>query len=406
MKKTINMILVTALSLSLIGCKESVVLEEKIKDIEELKNFEVVETQVEITKEWVYPSFFEGDNIYGADLEDTIENGEQTVTEYYIDKYGKYNVSNNDKFFTTEIKDNNKLSFIGITKKYDETDTSEREKEYYYRDNLNDITVKVEGLNDLINYIRIDSDEYVILNTSGIEDNKYIYIDVEALKNRGGYVKRNVSEQIIYIIDRETGEVSITHNKSEDEEGLKSAVFNIYYDKNLESLMAITIDHKVKKINIKNNKILFEEYRELNLQGYELYFIFNMNEVSKDKIIFQLIDESVDMNTINSYKEVLRCAVYNTLTGEVELLDDDMWVTNVFGKNNLLTLSYNNDAYLAQIQDNNEIEFKHKFDKGDGVYIDAMGVINEEGNRIFITKRIADTRYAQARFEYSFIDLK
>ena len=112
------------------------------------------------------------------------------------------------------------------------------------------------------------------------------------------------------------------------------------------------------------------------------------------------------MNTINSYKEVLRCAVYNTLTGEVELLDDDMWVTNVFGKNNLLTLSYNNDAYLAQIQDNNEIEFKHKFDKGDGVYIDAMGVINEEGNRIFITKRIADTRYAQARFEYSFIDLK
>ena len=128
MKKTINMILVTALSLSLIGCKESVVLEENIKDIEELKNFEVVETPVEITKEWVYPSFFEGDNIYGADLEDTIENGEQTVTEYYIDKYGKYNVSNNDKFFTTEIKDNNKLSYIGITKKYDETDTSEREK--------------------------------------------------------------------------------------------------------------------------------------------------------------------------------------------------------------------------------------------------------------------------------------
>ena len=406
MRKTINMILAIALSLSLIGCKGSIVLEENTKNIEELKNFEVVETPVEITKEWVYPSFFEGDKIYGADLEVSTENGGSNVREYYIDTDGKYNIINSDKFFTTEIKYTNKLSYVGITKSYDEREVSELEKEYYYRDNLNDITVKVEGLNDLINDIRLDSDEYVTWNTNGIQDNKYIYIDVEVLKNRGGYLKKNVSEQIMYIINSETGEISISHNKSEDEEGLKSAVFNIYYDKNLESLMAITIDHKVKKINIKNNKILFEEYRELNLQGYELYFIFNMNEVSKDKIIFQLVDESVDMNTINSYKEVLRCAVYNTLTGEVELLDDDMWVTNVFGKNNLLTLSYNNDAYLAQIQDNNEIEFKHKFDKGDGVYIDAMGVINEEGNRIFITKRIADTRYAQARFEYSFIDLK
>lgn len=406
MKKVINIVLATTLSISMIGCKESIVLEENTKNIEELRNFEVVETPVEITKSWVYPSFFEEDNIYGADLEVTIENGDSAVREYYIDADGKYNISNSDKFFRTEIKNTSSSYYAGITKDYDETDTSELKKEYYYRDNLNDITLKVDGLNELINDIRLDSDEYVIWNTNGIEDNKYIYIDVEVLKNRGGDAKRNVSEQIIYIIDRETGEASIAHNKSEEEEGLKSAVFNIYYDKNLESFMAITIDHKVKKINIKNNKILFEEYRELNLQGYELYFVFYMNEVSKDKIILQLIDESIDMNTIDNYAEALRCAVYNTLTGEVELLEENMWVTNVFGKNNLLTLSYNNEAYLAQIQDNNEIEFKHKFDKGDGVYIDAIGVINEEGNRIFMTKRIADTEYAQARFEYSFIDLK
>lgn len=406
MRKTINMILAIALSLSLIGCKGSIVLEENTKNIEELKNFEVVETPVEITKEWVYPSFFEGDKIYGADLEVSTENGGSNVREYYIDTDGKYNIINSDKFFTTEIKYTNKLSYVGITKSYDEREVSELEKEYYYRDNLNDITVKVEGLNDLINDIRLDSDEYVTWNTNGIQDNKYIYIDVEVLKNRGGYLKKNVSEQIMYIINSETGEISISHNKSEKEEGLESAVFNIYYDENLESLMAITIDHKAKKINMENSKISFEEYSKLNLQGYELYSAFYMNEVAKNKIIFQLIDESRDMNTINSYKEVLRCAVYNTLTGEVELLDENMWITNVFGKNNLLILSYNNESYLAQIQDNNEIEFKHKFDKGDGVYIDAMGVINEEGNRIFITKKIADTRYDQARFEYSFIDLK
>lgn len=56
MKKSINIILVAVLYLSMIGGKESVVLEDKIKSVQGVKSFDGVETPV---KKYQYNSVLE-----------------------------------------------------------------------------------------------------------------------------------------------------------------------------------------------------------------------------------------------------------------------------------------------------------------------------------------------------------
>ena len=133
MKKFLSIILTTIIGLSIIGCKESVVLEEHVKSVEEVKEFDVVETSVEIEKEEViYPALFINDNVYGAE---TITSNDEPssiigLKGYYIDKDGNYNEDNESKIFLTEIGNVSIVSYCGLTKEYDNRDIPIDEKEY------------------------------------------------------------------------------------------------------------------------------------------------------------------------------------------------------------------------------------------------------------------------------------
>lgn len=405
MKKAINMILVAVLSLSMIGCKESVVLEDKVKSVEGVKTFDVVETPVEIEKEEViYPSLFINDNVYGA----TFINGEDPINDvadfkgYYIDEYGNYNEDKDSKFFLTEIGGNvSTLSYQGLTKEYDNRDIPVDEKEYYYRDNLNNITIKIEGLNELIGDLSILSSEYFTWNDYILGDNKYLALNFNFYKD---YLNNsNLMEQTLFLIEIESGKVIKVKIKDENE---SNSIIYMYYDENINSIMAIMSDNKVKKVNVINNEIKLEDYKELNFQDYKLYdnFGFYIKEY-KDNLIFGLIDKE------NSSEEItldnIRWGIYKKKSGEVQLLDKGIFIMGVFGESNLISVIYNEDSYLAEIDEDNNIELIYKFDKKEYEYIFIHGVSNEEGNRLFIRKTLFNKELeSNQKEEYSFIDLK
>ena len=405
MKKAINMILVAVLSLSMIGCKESVVLEDKVKSVEGVKTFDVVETPVEIEKEEViYPSLFINDNVYGA----TFINGGDPINDvadfkgYYIDEDGNYNEDKDSKFFLTEIGGNvSTLSYQGLTKEYDNRDIPVDEKEYYYRDNLNNITIKIEGLNELIGDLSILSSEYFTWNDYILGDNKYLALNFNFYKD---YLNNsNLMEQTLFLIEIESGKVIKVKIKDENE---SNSIIYMYYDENINSIMAIMSDNKVKKVNVINNEIKLEDYKELNFQDYKLYdnFGFYIKEY-KDNLIFGLIDKE------NSSEEItldnIRWGIYKKKSGEVQLLDKGIFIMCVFGESNLISVIYNEDSYLAEIDEDNNIELIYKFDKKEYDYIFINGVSNEEGNRLFISKTLfSEGTEINQKEEYSFIDLK
>ena len=59
---------------------------------------------------------------------------------------------------------------------------------------------------------------------------------------------------------------------------------------------------------------------------------------------------------------------------------------DVFGESNLISVIYNDDSYLAEIDEDNNIELIYKFDKKEYDYVSIYGVSNEEGSRLFICK--------------------
>lgn len=398
MKKIINMILVTTLSLSLIGCKESVVLEEKVKSIEGVKSFNVVETPVEIEDQLIYPSLFINDNVYGAEAirSDSDYSSIIGLKGYYIDKDGNYNVDNESKIFLTEFENVSSMSYCGLTKEYDNRYIPIDEKEYYYRDNLNDITIKIEGLNELVNEINLLSSDYLTWDHYILGDNKYFALTLNLYND--DLNSSNLIEQTLFLIEIESGKTIKVKTKNKDE---SSSILYMYYDENINSIMTIISDNKVKKITITDNNIKLENYKELNFQEYELYNDFgNYIKIYNDSLIFTLKDK-------DNFIENIRYGVYNKLSGEVELLDKDIFIMEVFGKSNLISVIYNDDTYLAEIDGDNNIELIYKFDKQGYDYMSVYGVSNEEGNRLFIRKTLFNGELeSYKKEEYFFIDLK
>lgn len=403
MKKIINMILVTTLSLSLIGCKESVVLEEKVKSIDGVKSFNVVETPVEIEDQLIYPSLFINDNVYGAEAirSDSDYSSIIGLKGYYIDKDGNYNVDNESKIFLTEFGNVSSMSYCGLTKEYDNRYIPIDEKEYYYRDNLNDITIKIEGLNELVNEINLLSSDYLTWDNYILGDNKYFVLTLNLYND--DLSSSNLIEQTLFIIEMESGKTIKVKTKNKDE---SSSILYMYYDENINSIMTIMSDNKVKKITVTDNDIKLENYKELNFQDYELYTDFgNYIKSYKDSLIFFLKDK--DNFSEENFIENTRVGVYNKITGEVQLLGKDIFIMEVFGKNNLISVIYNDDTYLAQIDGDNNIELIYKFDKQGYDYISIYGLVNEEGNRLFIRKTLFNSELSSyQKTEYSFIDLK
>lgn len=386
MKKLLSILFVFVLSLSIIGCKESVVLNEDVR-VETDREYKITEIKVDI-KDDFRPFMYKGDKVYGA-IPDISEYDART---YVVNKNGEFKT--NDVNFAIKSNLDNYADY-GLTQELDKKKQGSL-RDFYYRDDTNDITIKLESYNELtkeyrsrnryIEYVhkKLNSEKYLPITISKYDDDKETDI-----------LKTNFQQQQVVIIDIKSGKI---YYKENDNSNIDECVNSFYYDEGLNSIMAIMYSGKVKKVNLNNKFIEFEDYKTLNLQGYEIHdngLIYSENEILQDKLVIKLK---------NKKDKSMAHGIYNINSSEVSILDKDIFITRVLEKDGLFTMNYKENSYLAQMNEDYTIKYLYKVSDDNKCMI-SNSLINEEGNSIFIVKNIYEGEEKRSKEEYSFLEL-
>lgn len=419
--RKLMMLMVITLSLLGIGCNETVVLEENTTVAQEIKEFEVTEVPIDL-KEDFWPLKFIDDKLIVARSTYDYDNRQQ-YRSGFIDENGKIKDMNNEELVASEYGHKTIYGYYGISQEYD-TKKEGSIREFYYRDILKDITIRLDGFNELTKKYRT-SRGYIFEQRYLANNEKYYMLLISKYDpdDGSGLVEINTDEQMVIIIDIENKKMyykkvdTFGENEGNDDNNIISnhsesrdnCVYSLYYDEEIESIMAITFSGKVKKVNLENGNIDLQEHRTLNLQGYEL----DDNSLEFGKSISS---EDYVIRLKNPNDNSIIFGIYNSNSGEINLLEEGMYVTSELGKHDLVTISYKNEAYLAQIKEDYTVEFIYKFtDLTNENYkcSTAYAIMNNEGNRIFTVKTMYYGENLQEGFDnnkirsdYSFIDLK
>ena len=381
MKKVLIAMLLISSMVS-VGCKDSIILDENtLAQQKDVQNFEITEMPVDLNGNFTAFNYVD-DKVIGFKV--VHEDKEYNLEEVIINEEGKF--IEDEKYLISGETFNDTIfcGAEGITQEYD-TEKQGDEREFYYRDNLNDITIRLDGFNELIkNY----KDGYYKEGRKLSNSQKYYVISLNkydiSLKED---FNSGINQQII-ILDIEHEKMYykneariINSNNIDISNSDNERVISLYYDEGINSIMAITYSGKVKKVILEGNNIEFEDYKVLNLQGYKLYNngVVEIMQLSDKKFILTLEDSE---NTGYVY------AVYDYTSGELNILEKDIQDVYTLGKNNLFTVKYNQEAYLAQLKEDYSVEFIYKFSKDNYKCINAYGVMNGNGDKVFIKKYI------------------
>lgn len=413
-----KLIMVLFLALFCIGCSETIVLEENTAVNKEIENFDVIESALDISED--FSAFGYVDGKVGICRTKYDSTGRYNYISSFIDRNGNIEDSQDNMTFPSEYGSTTIYNVEGITQEYD-TEKQGSMREFYYRDSLKDITIRLDGFNELTKKYRT-SNGY-IFEARHVENNENYYMILISKydgNNETGYLEINTDEQMMIIIDIENEKMyhrkvdtfeesdanTIISNQSKSKD---DCIYSLYYDEEIESIMAITFGNKVKKVNFKNEDMELEEYSILNLQGYEL----DDNGLDFGRAIS---NQNFVIRLKNSKDDSRIFAVYNSNLGEINLLEEGMYVTSELKKYSLVTISYKNEAYLARIKEDYTVEFLYKFtDLTDENYkcISAYAIMDHNNDDIFVIKSMygGDSLEngfdnTKVRTDYSFIDLK
>lgn len=388
MKRVLSIIIVFALSLIIIGCKKSIVLNEDVR-VEANKEYKITETKVDIKNDF-RPFMYTGDKVYGT----TPDISKYDARTYVVNKNGEFKT--NDVNFA--IKSNlESYAHYGLTQEFDKEKQGSL-REFYYRDSISDITIKLEGYNELTKEYRSKNgySEYV---HKKLNNEKYLPITISKYQgdNETNIAKVNFDQQQVVIVDIESEKI---YYKENDNSNIDECVYSFYYDNSVNSIMAIMYSGKVKKINFNDKFIEFEDYKTLNLQGYEIHdngLIYSENEILQDKLIIKLK---------NKEDKSMIYGIYNINISEVSILEKDISIAKVLEKDGLFTMKYKENSYLAQMNEDYTIKYLYKASDDNYKCIISNSLINEEGNSIFIVKNIYEDEGKQPiKNEYLFLEL-
>ena len=164
--------------------------------------------------------------------------------------------------------------------------------------------------------------------------------------------------------------------------------------------MAIDETGKVSKVEIIDDKIVFEYYKTIDLKGLRFDIWYLNNYTKGDNIILNLYDD-------NTFHEQV---IYNIYSNEVIKLDK--FIVNNIDNSDYIISSYNGDIYLSEINDELKIDLIYKIAKAEE-YDNFDGVITDKGNTIFLRKVLYnDTTVDESpisyikKVEYSFIEIE
>lgn len=372
MKKIISLITGILISTTFISCNSTKVLEENTKNNKELNKYKITERNINIDYEdkFFAPLFYDEDGINGILKNRKLGNvnDDEISVPYLLKENGEF-IKEENKYFSKEgldfIKRNGRDSYRGIYSEGLHT----RGHIFYYMDIEKNLKFKLEGYNEIY-YKVIDEFQYRDSKDFQINDDYFIeeiYNMTENYESKG--------EKFILIID-------IKNQTYYTSDIIKMNASMFYYDKKEESIMALDYLGKIKKVNLKDSKIYFEDYYEINISslGIESLFdnkktMFNRYIVNGDNLIFQIKGEDVFENVI-----------YNIDTKNIKLMNKEVYIVSEIENSNFFVVGtsmlLDNKVYLAEINDDYEFDLIYKLSELEN-YDSFMVKANKDSNSIF-----------------------
>ena len=368
MKKIFSLIMEILLSIVLISCNTTKVLEENTKENNESSKYIITERNVENipdNKSFV-PLFYKDDEIYGK------------LLESYGDEFNKgsiflYSFNNGDFKEVEEEFDDEEINFINSFNGYsgagiymiDSNKLSERK--FYFMDLTNKVKFDLYdfektyrsiefNLKKLINLgYRIDgSDDYFICRYVSQENNEI------------------GEKQEIVIID-------IKNQKYYKFNGNDKIFIYFYYDNMEQSIMAIDKDGKISKVILDGSNIFFEDYRDMKLDDEKIYqkYGYYKPDFNNNSLILRI--ENNEAKEYIDYYNIM----YNIISNEIITLDKEKIILGSLNNTKFYIVLYKDNRYLAEISETGDINLIYKLDNE---YKYMYSFANEKGDNIFIAR--------------------
>ncbi len=401
MKKIISLIGWILISTILISCNSTKILEENTKNNKELNKYKIIERNINIDyKDKVFePLFYDKDGVNG--VLDTRKSGilnEEEINVPYILKESGELIKEENKYFAKEgkgfIKMNGGSLYKGL---YTET-LHTRSINFYYMDLEKNIKFVLDGYDEMY-YEIMDLFEYRHSNYFQINDDYFIeeiYNMTEDYETKG--------EKFILIID-------IKNQTYYTSDVIKMSPNVFYYDKKENSLMALDSVGNVKKVNLKDKKMHFEDFDQINTLNLGINSLFDTKKpmfnryiISGDNLIFHIGDKFIDV-------------IYNIYTKELRYMKEGISITTQIEDTKFFVITTSmimgdelgNKVYLAEINDNYEFDLIYKLSLIDS-YSSLKIKANESKNSIFFALESFDFSQGEGSIlkeaKYFFIEIE
>lgn len=369
MKKIISLFTGIVISIILIGCNTTKILEENTKENNRSSKYIFTERNIEnIPNDNTLVPLFCNDNIlYGKLLSnDGREINKASIFSYSYNN-GKFKKVEDGEFSEEEtsfINNFNGDSGAGI---YIVDSNKLSNRKFYFMDIKNGIKFELNDFEKTYNSIEFNLKKFINLGYKlDGNDDYFIYRYLSMENNEIGLV------QEIIIIDIKTKKYYRFNNND------KIFIY-FYYDNNEKSIMSIDYEGKINKVILEENSVIFEDYKELKLGDEKIYqkYGYYKPELNANNLILR-----VENNQSKEYLDYFNI-MYNIKTNEIISLDKEKIILGSLNNTNLYIVLYENNRYLAEVSETGDINLIYKLDNE---YKYMYLAPNEKGDNIFIAR--------------------
>lgn len=400
MKKIISL-MIGLLSISMISCSNTKVLEENTKEVKSDDKYTITERNISNNYEdkLFMPLFYNSDEIYGTLSNFNSQNFEDYNIPYFLDNEGKLKEVDKGAFTDKEIGLIKYKSGYGSEGVYFIEGSRSSERKFYYIDIKNNIEINLEGYEKIYNKIE---PQFNTRSDGGyrLEGNKNYYIHRYENFNNEGELE-GVQEIII---------VDIKNNTFYIMEAIDKKYYYFYYDNKENSIMTIDSLGKIYKVILEEGKTRCEFYKEINLNGLKLYDKHGYFRcyIENDNLILNIYNDTTGIAYIDRAN-----ILYNLNSSEITIMNPEKSILGKIENTDFFLVLYNEYKYLAELSDNGEMDLIYKLDDSEG-YKYFVGAANEKGNSIFVARikeneediKENDTALIKENTKYSIIDIK
>ncbi|WP_066893648.1 hypothetical protein [Clostridium nigeriense] len=368
MKKVLSLIIGILVTITLISCDTTKVIEENTKENNESSKYTITERNIENIPDnnFFTPLFYNNDKIYGKLLEKSGDEFNKSSIFSYSFKNGKFK-DVEEEFTDEEINFIN--SFSGGTGEgicmIDSNKLSDRK--FYFMDVKNKVKFELNEFEKTYSSMEFNLKNFINLGYKlDGNDNYFIYRYLSQENNEIG------ENQEIIIIDIQNKNYYRFNNKD------KIFIY-FYYDNSQESIMAIDEAGKISKVTLEENNVFFKEHSEIKLGDEKIYnkFGYYKPDFNNNSLILRV--ENKQSKQYMDYYNI----IYNTISNETIFLDKEKIILESVNNSNFYIVLYKDNRYLAEVSETGDINLIYKLDNE---YKYMYSFANEKGDNILIAR--------------------